>query len=153
MSMRRCNILIAITSILFGLVIFYLGRNLGGFDAFGVPGENYWPYIIASLLVLLGLIQFLETALNSDASESVDLQSRSVRMAFLSAIVSLLYGGLILLTGFIAATFVFIPAMMLLMGERTWWKALFVSGAVVVTIYVFFIIVFNTTLPPSILFD
>ena len=151
--MRKFNIVVAFGAALFGLLIMYFGRDLSGF-ADGVPGENYWPSIIAGLFILLGAMQLLEVVLFKDtnAEKKVDLSSKPVRMAYLSAVVSGIYGGL-LLVGFVVASLVFVPSMMALMGERKVWVAATVSVAVVGTIYVFFALVFNTTLPSSVFFE
>lgn len=152
--MRKYNIVVAFGAALFGLLIMYFGRDLSGF-ADGVPGENYWPSIIAWLFILLGALQLLEVVFFKDAKaeKKVDLSSKPVRMAYLSAAVSGIYGCLLLVVGFVVASLVFVPSMMALMGERKVWVAAIVSVAVVGTIYVFFALVFNTTLPSSVFFE
>lgn len=153
--MRKYNVVVAVGSVVFGLLIMYLGRNLKGFDAGGVPGESYWPFIIAWLFIGLGVLQMLEVIFSphQNTEKIVDLHTQPVRMAYLSALVSIAYGGLLLCIGFVCATLVFVPSMMALMGERKVWVAALVSVAVVGTIYVFFALVFNTTLPSSVFFD
>lgn len=153
--MRRCNVVVALASILLGCLVLYLSAGLSGYDEHGVPGENYWPGIIAWLFIGLGALQFVELVVASklNAERHVDLQSTAVRMAYASAIISALYGALLLFVGFVGATLTFIPAMMTLMGERNPWVSAVVAVAVVGTIYVFFALVFNTTLPTSILFE
>jgi len=153
--MKRCNVAVAIVSIALGILVLWLARDLSGYDEHGVPGERYWPAIIAWLLIGLGVLQFLELwlrpGLNGD--KSVDLHSPAVRIAYLGAGVSALYGALLLATGFEIATLVFVPALMALMGERRI-IALTVTPIVVVgTIYFFFTQVFNTTLPVSVFFE
>jgi len=153
--MKRCNVGVAIVSIALGILILWLSKDLSGYDEHGVPGERYWPAIIAWILIGLGLLQFLELwltpGLNGD--KSVDLHSPAVRMAYLGAGVSTLYGILLLGAGFELATLVFVPVLMRLMGERRI-IALTVTPIVVVgTIYIFFTQIFNTTLPVSVIFE
>ncbi len=151
-SMEKCNRLVAIGAIFFGILILYLARDLGSFDEQGVPGENYWPSSIAWLFIFLGSLQALQF-FKKPAGKSVDLSSQPVRMAYLAALLALVYGVALLCVGFFIATLLFVPAMMLLMGERRKWVLFLVGVAVVGTIYVFFALVFNTTLPTSVFFD
>ena len=153
--MRKYNVAVSFGSAFFGLLIMYFGRNLAGFDEYGTPGENYWPTAIAYLLIFLGALQLLEVIFfeRNHADRKVDLHTKPVQMAYLSAIVSAIYGGLLLAVGFVAASLLFVPSMMGLMGERKLWVAVAVTIGVVGTIYVFFALVFNTTLPSSVFFE
>lgn len=153
--MKKYNLVVAAVSVLLGLLIIYLSRNLAGWDDNGVPGENYWPSIIAYLFVGLGILQFLEVLLNpqKNADRTVDLGSPVVRKAYLAAVVSVIYGGLLAAAGFVLATLAFVPTMNLMMGERRLWASLLLAAGVVGVIYVFFTLVFNTTLPTSLFLE
>ena len=153
--MKKYNLVVATVSVFLGLLIIYLSRNLAGWDDNGVPGENYWPSIIAYLLVGLGLLQFLEVWLspNTNKDKTVDLGSAAVRKAYLAAAVSVIYGGLLAAAGFVLATLAFVPTMNALMGERRLWAAALLAIGVVGVIYVFFSLVFNTMLPTSVFFE
>lgn len=153
--MKKYNLVVAAVSVLLGLLIIYLSRNLAGWDDNGVPGENYWPSIIAYLFVGLGLLQFLEVwrSPHKDTYKAVDLGSAAVRKAYLAAAVSVIYGGLLAAAGFVLATLAFVPAINALMGERRLWAAALLAIGVVGVIYVFFSLVFNTMLPTSVFFE
>jgi putative tricarboxylic transport membrane protein len=153
--MKKCNLVVAAVSVLLGLLIIYLSRNLAGWDDNGVPGENYWPSIIAYLFVGLGIVQFLEVWLSphKNSDKTVDLGSAVVRKAYLAALVSVVYGGLLTAAGFVIATVAFVPTMTVLMGERRLWAAALLAVGVVGVIYIFFALVFNTTLPTSVFFE
>lgn len=153
--MKKYNLVVAAVSVLLGLLIIYLSRNLAGWDDNGVPGENYWPSIIAYLFVGLGLLQFLEVWLSphKNKDKTVDLGSAAVRKAYQAAAVSVIYGGLLAAAGFVLATLAFVPTMNALMGERRLWAAALLAIGVVGVIYVFFSLVFNTMLPTSVFFE
>jgi len=153
--MKKYNLVVAAVSVLLGLLIIYLSRNLAGWDDNGVPGENYWPSIIAYLFVGLGILQFLEVWLSphKNIDKTVDLGSAVVRKAYLAAFVSVIYGALLTAAGFVLATLAFVPTMNLLMGERRLWTSALLAVGVVGVIYVFFALVFNTTLPTSVFFE
>lgn len=153
--MKKFNIVVAVVSLVFGVLVLYLSRNLSGYDEHGVPGENYWPSIIAWLLIVLGALQFVELWLTpkANAKRQVDLCSPAVRMAFIAAAASAVYGVLLLFSGFEIATLIFIPCLMALMGERRVVSLMLTPIAVVATIHVFFTQVFNTTLPVSMFYE
>ena len=48
--MRKMNILVGAFSVLFGLLILYLSKDMSMFDEYGVPGERFWPYGLASVI-------------------------------------------------------------------------------------------------------
>ena len=104
---------------------------------------------------MLGALQALVAwrASERDADRLVDLRSPAVRKAYAAALIAAIYGILLICAGFIVATLVFIPAMMALMGERRHWVSAVTAITVVGVIYVFFALVFNTTLPTSVFFE
>jgi hypothetical protein len=153
-TMKKHDFAVAIASILLGALVFYLSADLSGYDEHGVPGERFWPRIIAGLFIFLGGLQVVVTFFSpAKDGVKVDLSSLAVRMAYVSAFVSALYGLLLLLAGFVVATLVFIPAMTTLMGERRPWVSATVAVAVTGVIYFFFAVVFNSSLPASLLME
>jgi hypothetical protein len=152
--MKKHDLAVAAASILLGGLVLYLSADLSGYDEHGVPGERFWPRIIAWLFIFLGGLQGIVT-LCSPAKDGakVDLSSPAVRMAYLSAFVSALYGLLLVFAGFVVATLIFIPAMTALMGERRPWVAAVAAVAVTGVIYFFFAQVFHSSLPASLLME
>lgn len=153
--MRQSNVIVAALSILLGLTILWLASDLTHFDDSGVPGEAFWPSVIAWLFIALGAIQGIEVAFVSSAhvGRTVDLHSQPVRIAFVGAIIAILYAVLLTYVGFIAATVVFIPALMLLMGARNPLQISLTTIGVIGVIWVFFVLIFNNELPPPSLFE
>ena len=153
--MKKYDFAVAIASILLGCLVLYLSVDLSGHDEHGVPGESFWPRIIALLFIFLGGLQAIATFFTRRTKDyaKVDLSSPAVRMAYVSAFVSAVYGLLLLLAGFVAATLVFIPVMTTLMGERRFWVSAVSAVAVTGVIYFFFAVVFNSTLPASLFME
>ncbi len=153
--MRQSNVIVAALSVLLGLAILWLARDLTHFDENGVPGEAFWPSVIAWLFIALGVVQGIEVAFvpSANAGRTVDLHSLPVRIAFLGAIVAIGYAVLLAYVGFIAATVVFIPALMLLMGARNPLQISLTTVGVIAVIWVFFVLIFNNELPPPSLFE
>ena len=153
--MKIHDIAVSIASILLGCLVLYLSADLSGQDEHGVPGESFWPRIIAWLFIFLGGLQAVVTLLARKAKNDarVELTSPAVRMAYVSAFVSAFYGLLLLFAGFVIATLVFIPVMTTLMGERRPWVSTVAAIAVTGAIYFFFTWVFHSSLPTSLLLE
>lgn len=153
--MRTYNVAVALLSALIGATILWLSRALTGFDETGVPGEAFWPLSIGWLFIGLGALQMLEVVLLPavNADKVVDLTSRSVRIAYVGAIIAVAYVVALTWLGFVIATAGFVPVLMVAMGERRPLVLGAVTVGVIAVIWVFFVQVFNTTLPPSIFFE
>lgn len=152
--MRSYNVAVALLSALIGATILWLSRSLTGFDETGVPGEAFWPEAIAWLFIGLGALQLLEVAMLPavNADKVVDLTSRPVRNAYVGAVIAVAYVVALTWLGFVIATAGFVPVLMVVMGERRPLVLGAVTVGVIAVIWVFFVQVFNTTLPPSIFF-
>lgn len=153
--MRRANVVVAILSVLLGATILWLAGDLSRFDENGVPGEAFWPSAAAWLLIALGVAQGAEVAFvrSANAGRSVDLHSAQVRIAFLGAAISIAFAVLLAYVGFIAATAVFMPTLMLLMGARSPLQISLTTAGVIAAVWVFFVLIFNNELPPPSLFE
>lgn len=153
--MRQANVVVAILSVLLGATILWLASDLTHFDENGVPGEAFWPSAIAWLFIVLGVVQGAEVAFarSVHAGRTVDLHSMPVRVAFLGAAVAFAFAVLLAYFGFIAATAVFIPTLMLLMGARSPIQISLTTVGVIAVVWVFFVIIFNNELPPPSLFE
>lgn len=153
--MRQANVVVAILSVLLGITILWLAGDLTHFDENGVPGEAFWPSAIAWLFIALGLVQGAEVAFarSVHAGRTVDLHSAPVRVAFLGAAIALAFAVLLTYFGFIAATAVFIPTLMLLMGARSPIQISLTTVGVIAVVWVFFVLIFNNELPPPSLFE
>lgn len=149
--MRKFNILIGAFSVLLGLMILYLSRDMSMFDEYGVPGERFWPYGLAWLFIGLGVLQWIEVVVHrvNIMDTLVDLTSVSVRRAYCVAIVMALYGILLNYAGFIVASLILTPVIMWMMGERRIWFLALITFVIVAVIYVSFTMIFNSPLPIS----
>ena len=147
--MRKLNIVVAALSILFGLAIFWFSRGLTVAGSNGVPGEAFWPHMIAWLLIALGILQFVEvfffTAVN--AGREVSLFAPEQRWAYLAAFVGFCFAALMTWAGFLIAALIAMPIVMLIMGERRPLLIGLTTILAVAVIWVFFVHVFHISLP------
>lgn len=152
--MKKYNAVISFCSVALGALILYLSRDFVRITNDGIPGERFWPEIIAWLFIGLGVILFItETVIISKGkNRDVDLSSLPIRKAYLAGAITLLYGILLIYAGFIIATLVFLPCIMFLMGERKPRRIILSSVCTTMVIYLVFTMLFHSELPTSILF-
>lgn len=150
--MKKYNAVISLFSVGLGCLILYLSRNFVRITEDNIPGEKFWPEIIAWLFIILGLILFIAETLyiSKEKNQKVDLSSASVRKAYLVGGISIIYAILLIYTGFIPATILFIPSIMLIMGERKVIKIILSSLVITTAIYLIFNIIFHSELPVSV---
>lgn len=146
--MRKMNILIGLFSLLFGGVILYLSREMAIVDEFGVPGERFWPFCIACLFIVLGILQCIKTVIQRGSSyQTVDLSSYAVKRTYFLGLISIIYAVALNYLGFIVSSLLFIPAVMVMMNEKRAWYLAVASVIMVVVIWLFFTELFNSPLP------
>ncbi|HKM97178.1 MAG TPA: tripartite tricarboxylate transporter TctB family protein [Buttiauxella sp.] len=150
--MRTQNIFVGMFSLVLGIAIIFLSRNMPMFDENGILGERFWPYVLAWLFIGLGLIQWVSVYLQSGTvkSEKADLSSLPVRKAYGVTVLMVIYGVALCYAGFIASSLILIPAIMWVMGERRPLFLAIVTALIVLCVYVSFEIVFKSPLPESI---
>jgi putative tricarboxylic transport membrane protein len=151
--MQKSNIVVGGITVLFGLLILYLSRDMSMYDEYGVPGERFWPFGLACLFIGLGVLQWLEVMIQRRKGQpdvSVSLFSVPMQRAYLAAVVMLGYGVLLYFAGFIIASLILVALVMWMMGENRPISMALTSLAVVASIYLFFEVMFNSPLPISI---
>lgn len=146
--MRKYNILIGLFSLLFGVLILYLSRNMAMFDEYGVPGERFWPFGLACLFIALGILQWISVFIHRAAADrDIDFSSPGVRRAYVLSLVAIVYAIALGYLGFAISSLLFIPATMVLMNEKRPWYIALTSIVMVIVIWLFFTQLFNSPLP------
>lgn len=150
--MRTQNFFVGMFSLVLGIAIIFLSRNMPMFDENGILGERFWPYTLAWFLIGLGVIQWISIYLQSgtENSKKADLSSYPVRKAYGVSLLMVIYAVALCYAGFIASSVILIPAIMWVMGERRPLFLAITTALIVLCIYVSFEVVFNSPLPESI---
>jgi len=150
--MRTQNFFVGMFSLVLGIAIIFLSRDMPMFDENGILGERFWPYALAWLFIGLGVIQWISIYLqrNTADSEKADLSSYPVRKAYGVTVLMVIYAVALCFAGFIASSVILIPAIMWVMGERRPLFLAITTALIVLCIYVSFEVVFNSPLPESI---
>lgn len=149
--MRKQNIWVGAASVIFGIGIIRLSRNMNMFDESGMLGERFWPWCLAWLFIALGIMQFINVYKQRAANDvPVDLSSFPVLKAYWVTGIMAIYAVVLCYAGFIASTLILIPVIMRMMGEKRIGFIFVASLLIVACIYVAFTMVFNSPLPESI---
>jgi len=149
--MRKQNIVVGTVSILFGAGIILLSRDMNMYDENGILGERFWPYCLAWLFIILGVLQYIEVYKQRLIDNPpADLSSAPVRQAYWMTGVLVIYAVVLSYAGFIISSLIFIPIIMRMMGEKRLSFLCLVAVLMVACIYVAFNIIFNSPLPESI---
>lgn len=149
--MRKQNIVVGAVSVIFGIGIITLSRNMNMFDDTGMLGERFWPFCLAWLFIALGVMQLIGVYKQREALDvPVDLSSFPVRKAYWVTGIMGIYAIALCYAGFIASTLVLIPIVMRIMGEKRIGFIAIASLLIVACIYIAFTMVFNSPLPESI---
>lgn len=153
--MHKQNVFVGIISIVLGITVLYLSQHMSLIDEYGVPGERFWPYGLAWLFIGLGGLQCISVLLEyrKVSKTMADLSSPAVRSAYSVAVVMVLYASIMMFVGFLVGTLLLIPTMMWMMGERRVVHFIGISAAIVVFIYVFFTLIFNSPLPAPVFLE
>lgn len=149
--MSKQNSIVGAISIILGVSIITLSRNMNMFDESGMPGDRFWPYCLAWIFIGLGLLQWIDVYKKRATSDiAVDLSSPPVRKVYLVTGIMAVYAVALCYAGFIASSLILIPTIMRIMGEKRPIFICIASALIVACIYVAFTIVFNSPLPESI---
>lgn len=149
--MRKQNIVVGAVSVIVGLGIIVLSRDMHLFDESGMLGERFWPYCLAWLFIGLGVLQLINVYKQRAAVDiSVDLSSAPVRKAYWVAGLMGVYAIALCYGGFIASSLILIPIVMRIMGEKRPSFLGVCSVLIVVCIYISFTMIFNSPLPESV---
>ncbi|MGK7244599.1 tripartite tricarboxylate transporter TctB family protein [Buttiauxella agrestis] len=150
--MRTQNFFVGMFSLVLGIAIIFLSRDMPMFDESGILGERFWPYALAWLFIGLGVIQWISIYLQRGTAdgEKADLSSYPVRKAYGVTVLMVIYAVALCFAGFIASSVILIPAIMWVMGERRPLFLAITTALIVLCIYVSFEVVFNSPLPESI---
>jgi putative tricarboxylic transport membrane protein len=127
--------------------VFYQTREMPK-EAHGTLGAAQWPRFIAIVLLIFTGILALQTAfLKKDTPSPLNLRSPGMKRVFALFGVLIAFGILMPIVGFLLASFLFIIATMLVMGER---KKSWIFGSsigITVGIYIVFEYLLKLMLP------
>ncbi|MFQ6110968.1 MAG: tripartite tricarboxylate transporter TctB family protein [Nitrospinota bacterium] len=155
--MRVANICISLTLFAFGGWYLWLTLGLPKRTLPNTPGPSFMPFVLVFFLFLLAGVLILQQFRGGESDEEEASSGKAVsreKLIFATKFFLMLaviggYIGLIEEVGYLLSTPVFLFLIMCLLGERTWWRAVFVALAISLGLYVIFHHGFHILLPEA----
>ncbi len=145
--MKKGPIIANVVILVFFLFMLSQSLKLHEIRRFGEMGSGFWPILILGLAsILSGMLLFSSLMKRKDkvekekeaeeppSPESPAARNQAVKVVFLSSIATLVYIFAMQWFGFPIATFLFVLAFILILGERRKWVLIF--SPLLVTVFV-----------------
>ena len=139
---------------LLGLLIFFVlipwGIDRPGNVEHAALAPDFWPQIIAAIMMALGVLQALRPAPDDDEEDGSEDSGRWLhRVPGLAVALGVLFGFYVLIPslGMVAPGVAVIFALMVFGGERRWLLAATIAAGVPVLLYAFFVHVAGIPIP------
>ena len=141
--MKKSNIFVSIIIILIGIVTlievksFPQGQN-------NVVGPGFFPGIIAAILIILGIILFIQSIrIKKDEDIKVNLFDSENKLAYIIMGITLIYLIAINYIGFLISSIIYLTTLITLYGGKNKLKSLIASSVISSAIYFVFNILLN----------
>lgn len=141
--MKKSNIFVSIIIILIGIATlievksFPQGQN-------NVVGPGFFPGIIAAILIILGIILFIQSIrIKKDEDIKVNLFNSENKLAYIIMGITLIYLIAINYIGFLISSIIYLTTLITLYGEKNKLKSLVASSIISSAIYFVFNILLN----------
>lgn len=141
--MKKSNIFVSIIIILIGIAtlievkMFPQGQS-------NVVGPGFFPGIIAAILIILGIILFIQSIrIKKDEDIKVNLFNSENKLAYIIMGITLIYLIAINYIGFLISSIIYLTTLITLYGEKNKLKSLVASSIISSAIYFVFNILLN----------
>lgn len=132
-------------NIFVALLGLFLAIQSGALPIFigSTPGQGFFPFLLGSLLFILGVAQLIVNKKNKEAKETARL-SKSVIIA---AAIIIIYLVLIPLAGYAISTIITSLALLRLLSDYKWLKCIFIALCIGIISALLFIYILEMPLP------
>lgn len=151
-NMKQWNFVVAGLFGVFGALVIYESSKLTIDIGESDPGSGFWPFSLGLGLIALSIALVVMSIVNKEKiqSKSVNLTTAAHKRVYVMMGFGILYCVLIYFAGFYLSSLIFIPASMILLGNKDKKKIFLVTVISVVAVYVIFGILLKTQLPAPI---
>lgn len=111
------------------------------------PGAAFWPRALAIILVILSVIMVIQSMLKESQPSPINFKAPEMKNIYAMLVIFLLFAILLYFGGFVLASLLFIPAVMLVLGERRTIHIVLTSVILTGAVYFFFTVLLRITLP------
>lgn len=148
-TMKKWNFAISGISAALGAAIIALASKFPIKLGAGDPGAGFWPTILGSILIFLGVILCFKTATNGakDAEKKVVLNLPANKRVYIAMGIIIIFCAILYFLGFYIGVLFFIPCTMYLMEEHNVKKIAFTTIITLAAIYIVFGVLLKTPLP------
>jgi len=149
LCMKKYNCILAGILVALSTMIFVQTRNMLEVTN-NMPGPGIWPRALAVIMLLCAVCLLYQTFFRLKSSWSevlVDFHKPGVHRVCLLFGLFVTFGIALNYLGFVISSLMFIPAVMVVLGERRWKHIAVVDVTIVVFIYLIFEKILNTVLP------
>lgn len=146
--MKKYNIGISLFLIIISVAMFLGASKMPAVD--GTIGPGTWPKILSVVMIVLALLLLLQTLKESSQREAPFVWGPGLKRVLLGTAILAGFCIILYFFGFIAASALMIPAIMLLFGEKRPLILLGTTAGVLLFVYIIFSVVLNLPLPQGI---
>jgi hypothetical protein len=127
--------------------VFYQTQDMPD-EVFGTLGAAYWPRFIAVVLLIFTVLLSIQTIFSkSDSPSPINFKSGGIKRVFALFGILIAFGIALPILGFLFSSFLFIIAVMLVMGEKKKSWIFWSSVGITAGIYVIFDYLLKLMLP------
>ena len=145
--LKRSNIILVFVMLLIVVLVFYQTRVMPK-ETLGGLGPGQWPRFVAVILLIFTVLLLFQTIfMKSDVSSPINLKSGGLKRVFILFGVLIGFGILLPILGFLLSSFLFIMAVMFVMGEKKKSRIVLSSIGITAAIYIFFDYLLKLMLP------
>ena len=147
--MKKYNIGISIVLLLISAAMFLGTSGMPGIE--GTIGPGAWPRILSVVMAVLAVLLLLQSLKDASAKESPFSWGPGLKRVLAGIFVLAVFCVVLYFFGFMIASAVMIPAVMLLFGEKRPLILLATTVGVLLFVYVIFAMVLNLPLPHGVI--
>lgn len=151
-NMRQWNFVVAGLFGAFGAFVMYESSKLTIAIGESDPGSGFWPFFLGLGLMVLSIALVVMSVVQKEkmTAKTINLSTIAHKRVYIMMGFGVLYCILINLAGFYLSSLIFIPATMLLLGNKNKKQIFLVTVISVVAVYVVFGLLLKTQLPEPI---
>jgi hypothetical protein len=142
--LKKYNIILVILMLLIAGGVFYQTKDMPD-EILGTLGAAHWPRFIAVMLLIFTALLLIQTIFSKSSSSSpLNFKSGGIKRVFALFGILIAFGLALPILGFQLSSFLFIIAVMLVMGEKK--KSWIVGSSVGITVVIYIIFDYVLTL-------
>ena len=155
--MKKYNIAVSVILILMSAGILFLAKDYGDAVDGTAMGAGVWPSLLAVVLIILCVVLILQSLFKKQAMEGDDatapqFRTPGMKRVCIMALIMVVFCILLKLLGFYPAIVFLMPAVMVLLGERSIPMMAALTAGTLIFVHIVFVVLIGLKLPSGVLF-